>query len=646
MKYFDVPVIGGSVEEQIEQIRDYLLAQHDVLNYNLGQQTPEKVFLQAQTALTQSASPIESEETKSRYKALRDLIIGTANEAFKAGDGYSEVLRQIEGYRSDYGTFVEEITRQIGTAPSGTTDLYSYIGSVQTIASGAATAAGSAASAAAAAQGTADGAAAAIQSYQLRMQNFIKTGFLDTTTNPPTFGVEIGTLLTEYTEDGQTVQVTPGKIRITSDRIGFWTGSGQSETEAAYISSGAVYFPNAQITGGAISGTTISAGAAAGGVYPFSVDANGKLTATGADISGKITATSGTFSGTVTAASGSTFGGWTIGENAIYRGVETFGNANTLYFGVNGLSIKDTFKVDSTGKLTCNKAEIGGWTVTSTGLERLMEGLGGVLASLDGSGLTFGSGAGGGSGSSTNYTGVDNVGILRARGAIISGTIYAGAGEIGGWTIASDRLKKVNSSGNGIELIPGSTPQIKIKTAVSTTLNDVNAVAAYISRPTLYATDGTNNAYYTPVGLYNQGGSDIAYFGRYGLFNARSNAFGYWKSSFIFEGEVAIHNISMLAATTFRTCGNNYIELGGYTVAWGKTDVRLSSGEATNETISYPVTFGETAFVVATLATTNPHMFHVGISDRGRSSFKVTIKPDGSTYSGDMGVLWLAICKN
>ena len=594
MRYYDVPVIAGSVEQQIEQIKNYLYLQHEQLNYNLGQQTAEKVFEQAQAALTKSADPIESEEVKSRYQAFRDLIIGTANEAFKAGDGYSEILRQIEGYRSEFGTFTEEITREIGTAPTGTTDVYSYIGSVL----------------------------AAQQSYALRMENFIKTGYLDRTANPPVFGVEIGLRAQSYQEDGQTIQGTPEKIRITPGRISFITGSGNSETEAAYMSQGAVYFPNAQITGGSIS---IGNGA-------FSVSSAGVLSATGATIGGRISA-----------GSGSTIGPWSIGQNAIYRGRETFDSNDSLYFGTEGLSLGSTFKVTNAGHLTCTSATIGGWTVNGNGLERALTAASdAVTALLNADGLSFG--IYDGNQATTNYSGITTQGILRARGAIISGTIYAGGGDIGGWIIATDRLKKLNNQGHGIQLIPGNTPQIQVITDAVNLSGGINAVSAYAQKPTLVATDGTNSAYVTPVGIYcTNGGTDWAYFGNHGFYINGTKA-GQINGALGVGGNLTV--AGALSAGSLANSGTQYFKIGGYTVAWGKNDVRLSSGEATNVTISYPVTFGEDAFVVATLSTTNPHQFHVGISDRGRSSFKVTIKPDGGTYSGNMGVLWLAIGKD
>lgn len=641
MKYFEVPVIAGTTEQQIEQIKNYLYLQHEALNYNLEQGTAEKVFEQAQQAMANAANPIESEQVRDSYRAFRDLIVGTAEEAFKVGDSFQRVLRQIEGYRSAFGTFTEEITRTIGTAPSGTTDIYSYIGTVKTTAENAGTAAGNAATAAAAAQGTANGAA----SYITNQQNFIKSGYLDTTANPPVFGIEIGMLESSYTEelDGQstTIQATPEKIRITPGRIGFWTGSGNSETEAAYITNGAVYFPAAHITGGSIS---IGNGA-------FSVTSGGVLSATGA-----------TIGGTITAASGSTFGGWKIGSDAIYRGAETFGGSNTLYFGSNGLSIKDRFQVDSNGNLkmgmqstlgsypfevsaagavTCTSATIGGWTVDADGLSRNYNT---IQALIGVSGISFGNYEG--TAATTYYAGIDTTGVLRARGAIISGTVYAGAGEIGGWTIASDCIKKLDSNSRGIELIPGSNPCIKI-TEADKSFTGLATVTALFTYPSVWAKDNAREAVFGKYGFAFRGNNVIAHLGSQGLITTGG---AYIEGGAIIAGGATfggssntVEVVGKFKCGSFYDCGNNYIKLGGYILQWGKVNASLSSGAASGNE-SFPTRFSNTPAMACVYNGSEPDKYMVKC-DPDTYRFSWAIVPNGGTWSGTVGFTWIAIGK-
>lgn len=80
----------------------------------------------------------------------------------------------------------------------------------------------------------------------------------------------------------------------------------------------------------------------------------GVLSAKGVNITGTIKATD------ITATNTGTIGCWTINSNSIYRTSSSFGDASGMYFGTSGLSIKNKFSVDSTGKLTTKDADITG----------------------------------------------------------------------------------------------------------------------------------------------------------------------------------------------------------------------------------------------------------------------------------------------
>lgn len=64
---------------------------------------------------------------------------------------------------------------------------------------------------------------------------------------------------------------------------------------------------------------------------------DGNLTASNVDLTGKITSSSGDI------------GGWKIGPNGIYRNSGIWGTKGGMYFGKDGLSISDVFKVDTAG---------------------------------------------------------------------------------------------------------------------------------------------------------------------------------------------------------------------------------------------------------------------------------------------------------
>lgn len=190
----------------------------------------------------------------------------------------------------------------------------------------------------------------------------------------------------------------------------------------------------------------------------FYVNRRGKLYAQNAEITGKITATSGSFTGNIYA-SGGTIGDWTIktslNEQAVYlKGGtgDTVGSDNSIWLIPQGvlsiardiggsdkkkdwrLAIGTNFGVDSAGNLYAKNAHIEGEvTATSGSFKGAVEAKSLKLIN----GLTIGT-----VNTSTNTTGfkLTSAGKMTASNISISGTIKATAGEIGGWTIGSDRL--------------------------------------------------------------------------------------------------------------------------------------------------------------------------------------------------------------
>jgi hypothetical protein len=83
--------------------------------------------------------------------------------------------------------------------------------------------------------------------------------------------------------------------------------------------------------------------------------------------SGALTATGATISGTLTAGANSKIGPWTVASSSIYYGNSAYGNAGGLYFGTSGLSLTDKFMVSAAGALTCTGADITGVITATSG---------------------------------------------------------------------------------------------------------------------------------------------------------------------------------------------------------------------------------------------------------------------------------------
>ena len=161
--------------------------------------------------------------------------------------------------------------------------------------------------------------------FSVNSQQYVKTGLLYYQDAAPVYGVGVGNIETTVTDGGgKIVDRTKNELlTVTPGRLSFW----QDGKEVAYLSDKKLHFPS------------------------------GTLEAAGAVLSGKITA-----------AADSVFGPWTISQSSIYRTANEFGGSASMYFGTSGLSVRDRFKVDADGKLTCTGAEITG-TVNATDLK-------------------------------------------------------------------------------------------------------------------------------------------------------------------------------------------------------------------------------------------------------------------------------------
>ena len=146
-----------------------------------------------------------------------------------------------------------------------------------------------------------------------------------------------------------------GAITATSGAIGHTTSKIQISTSGDYP---AIYYEKSSIdhnsngfyvgSNGISCGPVVSAASGGYGVSAFKVTNTGTLYASGAYISGNITSSQGTI------------GGWTLDSDCIYRTNKTHAASDGMYFGVNGISIKNIFYVDKNGKLTCSNVSITG----------------------------------------------------------------------------------------------------------------------------------------------------------------------------------------------------------------------------------------------------------------------------------------------
>lgn len=91
----------------------------------------------------------------------------------------------------------------------------------------------------------------------------------------------------------------------------------------------------------------------------FKLTANGTLTAKNGIFSGSLDGATGSFSGNITAETG-IIGPWNFDNSSIWKGNSSFGNTSGMYFGTDGLSISDKFKITNTGSLIATDVYLNG----------------------------------------------------------------------------------------------------------------------------------------------------------------------------------------------------------------------------------------------------------------------------------------------
>lgn len=277
------PMTGGDAAQQLDGLRRYLVQLTDELNgadWSAG-----AVLTQISQAIDASALSKEERLTElSGFAALKTLIIKTADFAAENSEAFKLKLSGNYVAVSDFGKYWQEASMTIDGNEFGIRQLYEFSAGVN-------------------------------NAFTVNSKQYVKTGLLYYNGVTPVYGVGVGNIETTVSNDKEVIDKTQNELlTVTSGRISFWQGG----SEVAYLAQKKLHFP-----------------------------------------SGTLEAFDAKLTGTVTAAAGSSFGPWSISESSIYRTDNTWGGAG-LYFGTDGLSIKNAFKVDANGKLTATGADITG----------------------------------------------------------------------------------------------------------------------------------------------------------------------------------------------------------------------------------------------------------------------------------------------
>lgn len=260
MIFLDLPTIGGggSVEQQLAEIRSYIYKSNEQMNATLSNLTIDKIWEQTANAVGSSSDNDETPKLLSQYQRIRDLIIKTADVVVQTDEQMKQAFNGSYLAKSQFGEYLEKTKLTTTTGSKNIIEMFNYSTELTT------------------------GVSADLTNYKSDFENYIKRGLLDSTGATPVYGIEVGLLSSEITVDGEKIPTGENfRTRITPDEMSFWEGS----TKVAYLRDDAIYFPAAGIKGGSIN-----------------INDTFKVSSTGV-----MTATSGTFGGTLDAESLSTY---------------------------------------------------------------------------------------------------------------------------------------------------------------------------------------------------------------------------------------------------------------------------------------------------------------------------------------------------
>lgn len=281
------PMSGGDAAQQLDGLRRYLMQMTDTLNgadWSAGAVLTEI----SQAIDAESLAEQERQTELAGYAALKTLIIKTADFAAENSEAFRLKLSGNYVAVSDFGKYWQEASMTIDGNEFGIRQLYEYAAGVN-------------------------------NAFTVNSKQYVKTGLLYYDGVKPVYGVGVGNIETTVANENEVIDKSRNElVTVTPGRVSFW----QDGSEVAYLSEKKLHFPagtleayNATLTGQ----ITAAAGSRFGpwsisessiyrtdntwggaGLYfgmsglsiksAFKVDADGKLTATGADISGTVKA--------------------------------------------------------------------------------------------------------------------------------------------------------------------------------------------------------------------------------------------------------------------------------------------------------------------------------------------------------------------
>ena len=233
------PLLRGTEQEQLAQLRSYLFQAAQHLNLALNDLSMDSFGKDVQEAIqaggTQSAEKVQASVDQTA-SALKDLIIKTANVIYQQMDVLETVLRSEYVAASDFGQYQEEIESRLTQTAENTTAAYDYAAKISADTDARLT--------------ELAGDQDALREMLVKSSGYIKQGIIGYNGAVPIIGIAIGqdVKTTGKVEvDGQTsdvVDTTSNMTTWTPERMSFFING----TEAAWFSNGALHVGRIEVS--------------------------------------------------------------------------------------------------------------------------------------------------------------------------------------------------------------------------------------------------------------------------------------------------------------------------------------------------------------------------------------------------------------
>lgn len=202
----ELPPTGvGTPEQQIAALRDYLVRLARELD---GVSASETVIREAAGRAADSAQKKTMEEVRSRAEYLKALIVKTADEVESYADSRIAEYASLYVAKSEYGSYYQQIERQVADTARGTVESYNYSDAIES------------------AQTAADSALAAAETYYTELTGQIRRGVME---DPVTHELHLGIAIAENLEFTGVVEEHGGMsyYRLASGQtLGLYTSRG------------------------------------------------------------------------------------------------------------------------------------------------------------------------------------------------------------------------------------------------------------------------------------------------------------------------------------------------------------------------------------------------------------------------------------